>query len=349
MSDLRHQSTHRLSFFATLLATLIGVILVIVGVCLMMRPGQTGQGATLIASGLVLSCFALLSYAALGVILKAESNINRIHGLTLDILDALKRFEPQIKVIADNSQISDAARSITNRARESEALRQAIREEMYSGNWEAAHYLVDQMERRFGYKLEAQKLLDETNQFREMTIEDKITQALSYIEKLMNEHNWLRARQESERLMRLFPRNERVARLPAELNRRRELHKQELLARWKEVVQRAEVDEGIAILTQLDQYLTPDEAQSLRDSARDVFKARLLNLGVQFSLAVQESRWRDALEVGLQIRQEFPNSRMAQEVTEKLDVLRVRAGFVADAEIVQVNPQAGSSTGRSKA
>lgn len=139
--------------------------------------------------------------------------------------------------------------------------------------------------------------------------------------------------------MRLFPRHERVARLPTELNRRREQHKQELLARWKEVVARAEVDEGIAILTQLDQYLTPQEAQSLRDSARDVFKARLLNLGVQFSLAVQESRWRDALEAGLQIRQEFPNSRMAQEVSEKLDVLRVRAGFVADAEIVEVNPQ----------
>jgi hypothetical protein len=71
-----------------------------------------------------------------------------------------------------------------------------------------------------------------------------------------------------------------------------------------------------------------------------VFKARLLNLGVQFSLAVQESRWRDALEVGLLLRQEFPNSRMAQEVHEKIETLRVRAGFVADAEVVQTRPQA---------
>ena len=52
----------------------------------------------------------------------------------------------------------------------------------------------------------------------------------------------------------------------------------------------------------LEVALTPAEAQSLRDSARDVFKARLLNLGVQFSLAVQESRWRDALEVGDVVR-----------------------------------------------
>jgi hypothetical protein len=325
--------------FAVVLTLAVAAAIAIAGVYVLTRPGQAVPGITLMATGLALAGFTVLFQVAIGVFLKAESNINRIHGLSMDALDALKRFEPLVKTIADNSQISDAARSITNRARESEALRQAIREEMYSGNWEAAHYLVDEMERRFGYKLEAQMLLDEMNQLREMTIEEKIGQALSLIEKLMNEHNWPRARQESERLMRLFPRHERVARLPTELNRRREQHKQELLARWKEVVARAEVDEGIAILTQLDQYLTPQEAQSLRDSARDVFKARLLNLGVQFSLAVQESRWRDALEAGLQIRQEFPNSRMAQEVSEKLDVLRVRAGFVADAEIVEVNPQ----------
>jgi hypothetical protein len=47
-------------------------------------------------------------------------------------------------------------------------------------------------------------------------------------------------------------------------------------------------------------------------------------------LAVSEQRWRDALEVGLQITDEFPNSRMASEVAEKIDVLRRRAGLVAD-------------------
>jgi hypothetical protein len=135
--------------------------------------------------------------------------------------------------------------------------------------------------------------------------------------------------------MKLFPRHERVLNLPAELTQRREARKQELLARWRSAVERNEIDDGIEILTELDPYLTSQEAAQLRESARDVFKARLLNLGVQFSLAVQEQRWRDALDVGLQIRQDFPNSRMAQEVTARLDVLRVRAGFVSDAEVTQ--------------
>lgn len=339
MSDLRHQSTRRTSLIFTLLALAVGTMMFVLGLYVLTWTDEAALGGLLVVSAVALGCLAMLLHTAIAALLKTESNINRIHHAALDVVDLLKRFEPLVKIIADNSQISDAARSITNRGRESEALRQAIREEMYSGNWEAAHYLVDQMERRFGYKLEAQKLLDEMNQIREMTIEEKIGKALLLIEKLMSEYKWDRARQESERLMRLFPRHERVARLPGELNRRREAHKQELLARWKQVVERAEIDEGIAILTELDQYLTPEEAQTLRESARDVFKARLLNLGVQFSLAVQENRWRDALEVGLQIGQEFPNSRMAQEVNDKLDALRVRAGFVADAEVVQMNPQ----------
>jgi hypothetical protein len=126
-----------------------------------------------------------------------------------------------------------------------------------------------------------------------------------------------------------------VLSLPRELAARREKHKQELLTQWKAAIDRNEIDHGIAILTELDQYMTPQEAVSLRESARHVFKEHLLNLGVQFSLAVTEQRWRDALEVGLQIRQEFPNSRMAQELGEKLETLRVRAGYAKDAEVIQ--------------
>lgn len=343
MSDipLRHKSLRQISTVVMVIAIAVGAILLGAGVFVLVSPGVgAAQGALLLASGSVLICFALILHVSVLVALKAEANVNRIHHVTLDMLDVLKRLEPHVKAVASNTEISDAARSIAHRGRESEALRQAIREEMYSGNWEAAHYLIDEMERRFGYKLEAQKLRDEMSQVREMTIEEKIGQAVAHIDKLISEKNWDRARQESERLMKLFPRHERVTRLPAELSRRREAHKQELLTRWKQVVERAEIDEAIAILTELDPYLTPTEAQTLRDSARDVFKARLLNLGVQFSLSVQEARWRDALEVGLLIRQEFPNSRMAQEVSEKLEILRVRAGFVADADVIQAQPAA---------
>jgi outer membrane protein assembly factor BamD (BamD/ComL family) len=46
---------------------------------------------------------------------------------------------------------------------------------------------------------------------------------------------------------------------------------------------------------------------------------------MQFSLAVQDHKWAEAVRLGESIIAEFPNSRMAQEVTEKMDALRKRA------------------------
>jgi hypothetical protein len=310
---------------------------------LLFVPDAQVSGFVALGAGLLLVSLSLILNAIMVVTTKTEANVNRIHNVMLEMQEALQRIAPLAKILADNSQISDAVRSITHRESEREALRQAIREEMYSGDWEAATYLVNEMERRFGYKQEAETLREELAGARVMTIEEKINQALTHIEKILSEHRWERARAEIERLVKLFPRHERVLGLPKELDRRREAQKQVLLARWKEAVARNEIDQGIVILTELDQYLTREEAQNLQDSARDVFKARLLNLGVQFGLAVSENRWRDALEIGLQIRQEFPNSRMAQEVSERIDILRIRAGFKTEAEITMRQAATSSS------
>lgn len=300
--------------------------------------GTHGTGAYLLATGCVLTIVSLFAFCLLELVGQAEENVNRIHQISLDLLVIARRIDPQMKTISDNVRLSDSAKSLAHRELEREALRQAIHEEMYGGDAEAVQYLINEMERRFGYKQEAQKLREEVSQKREMTIEEKINEALSHIEKMMDEHRWDRAHVESERLTKLFPRHERVSSLATELDRRRDARKQELLAQWKLAVEREEIDRGIAILTELDEYLTKEEAQALQDSARHVFKARLVNLGVQFGLAVSESRWSDALEVGLRIRQEFPNSRMAQEVSQKLETLQVKAGFVADADIIEQRP-----------
>lgn len=327
---LRNRSLRRFSTITATVSVVLGLIL-LVGAFVAPDSGLVPS----VGVGAILVVLSVIFHIAVLVALKAEANINRTYHAALDLLDELRKLQPTLKTLAENTQISDAVRSITHRESEREALRQAIREEMYGGDWEAAAYLIDEMERRFGYKQEADTLREELVKVRAMTIEEKITQAVSHITKVMDDHRWERARMEIERLIKLFPRHERVLALPKELARRREAHKQELLGKWKQAVEREEVETGIQLLTELDQYLTPEEAQSLRDSARHVFKARLLNLGVQFGLAVSEHRWRDALEIGLELRQEFPNSRMAQEVSERLDTLRGRAGFKTDAEVVQ--------------
>jgi hypothetical protein len=61
---------------------------------------------------------------------------------------------------------------------------------------------------------------------------------------------------------------------------------------------------------------------ALQEAARDVFRTKLHNLGVQFAIAVTEKQWAGALEVGQQIVNDFPNSKMSEEIRGKLDVLK---------------------------
>lgn len=272
------------------------------------------------------------------ICLKVEGTTYRMYDTLLETRESVSRLHAPLQSIAEDVQISDAAKSITHREKERTALRAAIHEEIVRGDWEAAYVLIDQMEKRYGYAAEAARFREEVEQTRQHAIAMKIDEAIERIESHCDACDWARARREAERLLRLFPDNERVRALPDEIARRREKRKQALLEAWEDARARNDVDRGIEVLKELDQYLTPEEAVSLRDAARDVFKTKLLNLGVQFGLAVSEKRWRDALEIGLQITEEFPNSRMAAEVNSKLDALRQRAGLDPDAELIEHHP-----------
>jgi hypothetical protein len=99
-----------------------------------------------------------------------------------------------------------------------------------------------------------------------------------------------------------------------------------LLDSYNDAVSRHDVDGSIEILKKLDAYLTPAEAETMQESARQVFKDKLLLLGQQFTLSVRDHNWNEAIRLGESIVKEFPNSRMAQEVRDKMDLLRQRAG-----------------------
>jgi len=123
----------------------------------------------------------------------------------------------------------------------------------------------------------------------------------------------------------MYPDEPTIRNLPTEIESRRQNHKRQLVESWHEAVARHDVDGSIEILKQLDTYLTPKEAEGLQETARGIFREKLNSLGKQFAVSVQEHRWHDALGVGDQIVRDFPNTRIAQEVREKMDVLRKRA------------------------
>jgi hypothetical protein len=298
-----------------------------------MLPANAPMRVWMVAAGAVVLLAGVAIMVALNLLIKIESHSFRFQSQQVDLHDAINRQQAQLERLVENSMLSDAARSLANRDRECEALRSAIRADLRIERWDAALKLIDEMADRFGYAEEADGLRTEANEARVEAMRRKLHEAKALIEQQLGNHEWDKARGEIERLEKALPDEPRIARLRGLYNQKFSERKQELLQAWNNAVGRNDVDQAIDVLQELDTYLTRAEARSLEESARGVFKAKLLQLGMQFQFAVSEKRWRDALEVGVQIMDEFPNSRMSKEVAEAIDGLRARAGLHGDVEV----------------
>jgi hypothetical protein len=267
----------------------------------------------------------IVLWGVLDLLLKVEANTFRAYDILRDVQADLKSHNEHLKVIAESAQLSDVARAIAHRDKERSALRLAINEEIIRGDWEAAYALVELLEARHGYKDEAMRLRQELDQSRDQDRNKDLYEIADRVHGLINARDWDRAKRDIDDLVAKHPEHVLSVELPKAFTKARNDHKRQLLKEWDASVQRNEIDRGIAILKELDQYLTRNEAAALEESARGVFQAKLHNLGVQFSLAVADHNWRQAFEVGHQIIEEFPNSRMAQEVRDHMTVLAKRA------------------------
>lgn len=284
----------------------------------------------ILAAGCILIALFIFLWNLVNLLLKIEGNSFRSYGVLRDLQAVADKQQESLKTVSDNIQISDAVRTLTHRNRERTALRLAINEEIIRGDWEAAYTLVEQLESRHGYKNEADRLRMEVDRSRALDTQDKLHEAVERVKSYMSAHDWDRARRNMDRLISQYSNNEEVRELPRHFSKLWKEHKARLLKEWDESVQRNEVDRGISILKELDHYLSPNEAAALEESARGVFRAKLHNLGVQFSLAVTGQNWQEAFEIGQQITQEFPNSRMAQEVRDRVHVLAKRKDDLAE-------------------
>ncbi len=308
----------------------------LIGSLILIGLGLSGEGSNaavwMVGAGVFVFLLMVVLMTFAPLLLKIESTLNRQLSELRDLQDSVTKQLAQVEAVAENTRISDAAKSLARRDEELEALRAAIRSDIRSERWEAALSLIDEMEHRFGYKDEADRIREELDDARSDHIQSRLTEAIEMIESHFDSYEWDRAQTEIDRLTRLFGDEPRVKRLPERMRLLREQHKESLRRAWGDAVRRSDTDHAIDILRELDQYMSSEEAQNLRNSARDVFKEKLLQLGVQFRFAVNERRWSDALSTGLELVRDFPNARMAHEVREALDTLRERARQTSELE-----------------
>ncbi len=251
-----------------------------------------------------------------------------------------------LRKIHEHTLLSDSAKRIAYRREELELLRRAIEEDLARQEWQAARVLVDAMAREFGYREEAEEFRQRIEDARSGVESRKLEEALSRFRTALAAHDWAAAHAEAARLQRLYPERMEVGRLEAEIKDAWERHKHAVEQEFLDAAGRGDVEAAMALLKTIDQYLTPAEAEPYREVARGVIGKARENLGLQFKLAVRDHDWVSAVRVGERIMREFPNTRMAAEVRDRIDLLRTRMAQQGGASgSWQTTPEAGGDIG----
>lgn len=266
--------------------------------------------------------FLILSTLPIALLLAwaAESSRAGVSDQRLDSLIAA------IRSVGEQAALSDDARRVLNRTRERELLRAAIDEDITAEDWDAAMVLVKELAERFGYRTDAEEFRARIEQARFETVQRRVTESIAYLDLLITSRRWDQALGEAARIGRLYPDSPKVEGLRHRVEHSRALYKSDLERRFLTAANDNRVDEAMELLKELDAYLTEAEAEPHREVARGVIGKARDNLGAQFKLAVQDRDWPRAEDIGGRIVEQFPNSRMAQEVRAVLDSVRSKSG-----------------------
>ncbi len=299
-------------------ATLAGVLVLSIFTSIFEKTENVRQLVWLMGGLIFLG--ALLTMLAR--VSRIVSTLNENSARLEEASKALLTIRDGLMQINHSTRISDAAKAIAFREDDKRSLREAVFERLKQNDFDGAYEIVDEIEHHSAYRLLAEELRRQVDSYRNATEDERVDQGIALVEKLFDAAQWVKASLQIESLIRLHPGSEKTKALRQRLVERKEERKRILLAAWDDAVTRQETDRSLEVLRELDMYLTPNEALALQEAAKDVFRTKLHNLGVQFALAVSDRHWSSALEIGQQIIRDFPNSRMSGEIREKLHVLK---------------------------
>ncbi|MBN1361351.1 MAG: hypothetical protein JW993_12205 [Sedimentisphaerales bacterium] len=299
-------------------AVLGGVLLLALFTSIFQNTAALRDSVFLLGSLIFLGALLAVLSRTTGIVNTLRENSAKMEEAT----KALENIRDGLMQINQSTRISDTVKAIAFRDDDRQSLRSAVFERLKQNDFDVAYEIIDEITNRVGYRAFAEELRREADRYRDATEEERIDQTITHIEGLFKACQWSKASLQIETLIRMHPHSEKARAMRQQLMDRKDERKKILLAAWDDAIQQQDTDRSLEILKELDMYLTANEGLALQEAARDVFKTKLHNLGVQFSMAVSDKQWETALDVGQQIVRDFPNSRMAEEIQTKLDVLR---------------------------
>ncbi|MHC5158729.1 MAG: hypothetical protein ACYSN8_01660 [Planctomycetota bacterium] len=264
-------------------------------------------------------------FAALLLFYEIVHSLNSNSEKLDNTVETLSRQNNLLSRISQAAHMSDTAKEIVFRDSEQMELGEAALTKLHQHDFDEAESMIKAISEYPKYEDLADRLKRMADKYRSATEEGRVNQIIAHIEDLFEQKLWIQAAAQIENLLKTFSYSDKAKTMPARLRQRKDRQKRELLADWDLAVREKNTDRGLEILKELDMYLSPNEALALRESASSVFKTKLHNMGVEFSVSVAEQNWKKALETGRDIVQNFPNSRMAAEIRSKLDILSERA------------------------
>ncbi len=338
----RHQQVRHLATAALVVDVFVFSGACGYGVFQLIVADDAARGLAFVGAGLAGLLFGVLLYCLVLLVHKFVNYAFRAYDALLEATELLRRQEEHGRTIAENSSLSEWAKRIVYREKDYEFLRDTIQAAIVRQDWEAAQHLINDVDTQFGYHDEAAHWREKLEQARQATTQERVAAALARFELLCDQMKWGQARDECERLRALFPAEERILALPRELEQRRQDVKRKLLRQYDHALRTQDVDHAHRLLYALDEYIVPQEAEALKESARGVFRARLEQLQSRFSIAVSYKQFPSAIEAGEHLIREFPNSGYAQEISKLLPILRERARQPGKAHAVSAPPPAAT-------
>jgi hypothetical protein len=281
-------------------------------------PGSISQLiwllGTLVFLGVVVSML-LKTFKILSTLTESGERLEQI-------AETLEKNRSVLTLINQNTRLSETAKAIAFRDADRQSLREAVFDKLQQQDFDTTYEIIDEIAHSTIYNELAEQLRAEADKYRDATDQGRINQVTEMIEKLFESCQWAKASAHIERLIKDYPKSEKAKEMRQKLLDKKQERKKILLTIWDDAIKRQDTDRSLEILRELDLYLTPNEGLALQEAARDVFRTKLHNLGVEFSLAISEKQWGKAVETGQQIIRNFPNSRMAEEIREKWNILK---------------------------
>lgn len=314
--DSGRRSIERRSSNVTLWVTVSWFVVIALGAVVMRVQGLIGDAEFYLGLGAV----ALIAPVGILIAWRAGEGVASEMRRSQQMRELVK----SIDTLVQEGGLSEVAKRVLHRREERELLRNAIEQDINDEDWDAAMVLVKELAERFGYRADAEEFRKRVERARAQTLDRTVVDALGVLDELIRHQQWPESYAESARITRLFPESHRVDNLRARVDEARMRYQKDLERRFLLAAEQEHLEEAMAMLKELDAYLTPTEAGPFQEVARGVIGKHRENLGVRFKLAMQDQHWDHAVTSGEQIIEAFPNSRMAQEVRELLPSLRER-------------------------